>query len=51
VAGRFVSTRPLLINEEIEGMQQVWDVPMAGMFSKMLELAAGRRVEILEMQI
>jgi hypothetical protein len=30
--GRFVSLGPL-INEEIEGIQKVWNVPMAGMFS------------------
>jgi len=31
-AGRFLSPGPL-IGEEIEGIQKVWDVPMAGMFS------------------
>src|SRR5665647_302870 len=31
-AGRFLSLGPL-ITEEIEGVQKVWDVPMAGMFS------------------
>jgi len=31
-AGRLVTLGPV-INEEIEGMQKVWDVPMAGMFS------------------
>jgi hypothetical protein len=31
-AGRLASLGPL-INEEIEGIQKVWDVPMAGMFS------------------
>ncbi len=31
-AGRLLSLGPL-INEEIEGIQKVWDVPMAGMFS------------------
>jgi len=31
-AGRLASLGPM-INEEIEGVQQVWDVPMAGMFS------------------
>jgi len=31
-AGRFLSLGPL-ISEEIEGVQKVWDVPMAGMFS------------------
>tara|TARA_R110002124_G_scaffold282274_2_gene457292 strand:- start:1790 stop:2923 length:1134 start_codon:yes stop_codon:yes gene_type:complete len=30
--GRFLSLGPL-ISEEIEGIQKVWDVPMAGMFS------------------
>ena len=31
-AGRLLSMGPL-ISEEIEGVQKVWDVPMAGMFS------------------
>jgi hypothetical protein len=31
-AGRFVSLGPL-INKEIEGVKEVWNVPMAGMFS------------------
>ena len=31
-AGRLLSLGPL-ISEEIEGVQKVWDVPMAGMFS------------------
>jgi len=31
-AGRLVSLGPLM-NEEIEGVRKVWDVPMAGMFS------------------
>jgi hypothetical protein len=31
-AGRFLSLGPL-ISEEIEGVQKVWNVPMAGMFS------------------
>ena len=31
-AGRLASLGPL-INEEIEGIQKVWDAPMAGMFS------------------
>jgi hypothetical protein len=31
-AGRLASLGPM-INEEIEGIQKVWDVPMAGMFS------------------
>lgn len=31
-AGRFVSLGPM-IDEEIEGVRKVWDVPMAGMFS------------------
>ena len=31
-AGRLISLGPLM-NEEIEGVRKVWDVPMAGMFS------------------
>ncbi len=31
-AGRFISLGPL-INKEIEGVKEVWNVPMAGMFS------------------
>jgi hypothetical protein len=31
-AGRLASLGPL-ISEEIEGIQKVWDAPMAGMFS------------------
>ena len=31
-AGRLVSLGPLM-SEEIEGVRNVWDVPMAGMFS------------------
>lgn len=31
-AGRLVSLGPL-INDEIEGVRKVWDVPIAGMFS------------------
>jgi len=31
-AGRLVTLGPM-INEEVEGVQKVWDVPMAGMFS------------------
>ena len=30
--GRLISLGPL-IGEEIEGIQKVWDVPIAGMFS------------------
>lgn len=45
-AGRFVALGPL-INEEIEGMQHVWDVPMAGMFSNAeLARATGGNLEM-----
>ena len=45
-AGRFVALGPL-INEEIEGMRKVWNVPMAGMFSNAeLARATGGNLEM-----
>ena len=45
-AGRFIALGPL-INEEIEGMRKVWNVPMAGMFSNAeLARATGGNLEM-----
>jgi hypothetical protein len=45
-AGRFVALGPL-INEEIDGMRKVWDVPTAGMFSNAeLARATGGNLEM-----
>ncbi|MBY0477230.1 MAG: FIST C-terminal domain-containing protein [Chitinophagaceae bacterium] len=45
-AGRFISLGPL-INEEINGMSKVWNVPMAGMFSNAeLARATGGNLEM-----
>jgi hypothetical protein len=45
-AGRFISLGPL-INEEIKGMNKVWDAPMAGMFSNAeLARATGGNLEM-----
>ena len=45
-AGRFIALGPL-INDEIEGMRKVWDVPTAGMFSNAeLARATGGNLEM-----
>lgn len=45
-AGRFVALGPL-VNEEIEGMRRVWNVPIAGMFSNAeLARATGGNLEM-----
>lgn len=45
-AGRFISLGPL-INEEINGMSKVWNVPMVGMFSNAeLARATGGNLEM-----
>ena len=45
-AGRYIALGPL-VNEEIVGMQKVWSVPMAGMFSNAeLARATGGNLEM-----
>ena len=45
-AGRFIALGPL-VNEEIEGMRKVWNVPMVGMFSNAeLARATGGNLEM-----
>ena len=45
-AGRYIALGPL-VNEEIAGMQKVWNVPMAGMFSNAeLARATGGNLEM-----
>jgi len=45
-AGRYIALGPL-INEEIEGMRKVWNVPIAGMFSNAeLARATGGNLEM-----
>ena len=45
-AGRILAFGPLM-NQEIEGIKKVWDVPMAGMFSNAeLARATGGNLEM-----
>jgi hypothetical protein len=45
-AGRYITLGPL-IGDEIEGMRNVWDVPMVGMFSNAeLARATGGNLEM-----